>query len=114
MTISAKGYAAKDASSPLTPFNFERRTPGDRVVGVPAAALPMSMSSLIGKRKSISGSLIGGIAETQEILDFFDKIIWFVMHLVKLRYPYQFYRHKIDVHLRILKISITIKSLLLI
>ncbi|ALG88934.1 MULTISPECIES: NAD(P)-dependent alcohol dehydrogenase [Actibacterium] len=39
-------------------------------VGVPDQPLPVSVFSLIGKRRSFAGSLIGGIAETQEMLDF--------------------------------------------
>ncbi|QFI68746.1 Alcohol dehydrogenase [Sinorhizobium alkalisoli] len=39
-------------------------------VGVPAEPQPISAGSLIGKRRSFAGSGIGGIAETQEMLDF--------------------------------------------
>ena len=39
------------------------------VVGVPEAT-PVSAPSLIMKRRSLAGSLIGGIRETQEMLDF--------------------------------------------
>ena len=39
------------------------------LVGVPEQT-PLSASSLIMKRKSLAGSLIGGIRETQEMLDF--------------------------------------------
>ncbi len=39
------------------------------VVGVPEAT-PIAASSLIMKRRSLAGSLIGGIRETQEMLDF--------------------------------------------
>ncbi|MFK0402284.1 NAD(P)-dependent alcohol dehydrogenase [Microbacterium sp. NPDC090225] len=39
-------------------------------VGMPSDALPLFVGSLIGGRKSISGSNIGGIRETQEMLDF--------------------------------------------
>jgi alcohol dehydrogenase (NADP+) len=39
------------------------------VVGVPPAAVPVHAFSLIGGRKTLAGSLIGGIAETQELLD---------------------------------------------
>ncbi|HRD71203.1 MAG TPA: NAD(P)-dependent alcohol dehydrogenase [Legionella sp.] len=42
-------------------------------VGVPADPMEISMSPLIMKRLSISGSLIGGIKETQEMLDFCAK-----------------------------------------
>jgi uncharacterized zinc-type alcohol dehydrogenase-like protein len=41
------------------------------LVGVPEDPHPSpSIGSLIFKRRSIAGSLIGGIAETQEMLDF--------------------------------------------
>lgn len=40
------------------------------MVGAPDAPLPVGVFGLIFGRKSISGSLIGGIAETQEMLDF--------------------------------------------
>jgi len=41
------------------------------LVGVPAEPHPSpSVFSLISKRRSLAGSLIGGIAETQEMLDF--------------------------------------------
>jgi alcohol dehydrogenase (NADP+) len=39
-------------------------------VGVPAEPLPLQVGSLIFGRRSLSGSLIGGIKETQEMLDF--------------------------------------------
>jgi len=40
------------------------------VVGVPPKPTPVHAFSLIGGRKTLAGSLIGGIAETQEMLDF--------------------------------------------
>jgi uncharacterized zinc-type alcohol dehydrogenase-like protein len=40
------------------------------VVGVPPAPTPVHAFSLIGGNKRLAGSLIGGIAETQELLDF--------------------------------------------
>ncbi len=40
------------------------------LVGAPMEPLPVVSFSLIGGRKSFAGSLIGGIAETQEMLDF--------------------------------------------
>jgi uncharacterized zinc-type alcohol dehydrogenase-like protein len=39
-------------------------------VGVPAEPLEVQVFNLITNRRSFSGSLIGGIAETQEMLDF--------------------------------------------
>ncbi len=40
------------------------------LVGAPEKPLPVSSFALIMGRKSLSGSLIGGLAETQEMLDF--------------------------------------------
>ena len=39
-------------------------------VGVPEDPIKMSAFSVVGGRKSVSGSMIGGIKETQEMLDF--------------------------------------------
>lgn len=47
------------------------RTDGTLVlVGVPEEALPVQPFAIIGKRRRLAGSLIGGIAETQAMLDF--------------------------------------------
>lgn len=47
------------------------RTDGTLVlVGVPEEALPVQPFAIIGRRRRLAGSLIGGIAETQEMLDF--------------------------------------------
>lgn len=43
------------------------------LVGVPTPPLPISAFSVIMGRKSFAGSAIGGIAETQEMLDFCGK-----------------------------------------
>jgi uncharacterized zinc-type alcohol dehydrogenase-like protein len=40
------------------------------LLGAPPAALPLQPFALIMKRRSIAGSLVGGIPETQEVLDF--------------------------------------------
>jgi uncharacterized zinc-type alcohol dehydrogenase-like protein len=40
------------------------------VVGVPTEPIPLNAFSLIGGNKVLAGSLIGGIPETQEMLDF--------------------------------------------
>jgi uncharacterized zinc-type alcohol dehydrogenase-like protein len=40
------------------------------VVGVPAEMVPVSAMALVGMRRSLAGSMIGGIKETQEMLDF--------------------------------------------
>jgi uncharacterized zinc-type alcohol dehydrogenase-like protein len=39
-------------------------------VGLPENALSISLMSLVGNRRSLAGSPIGGIAETQDMLDF--------------------------------------------
>ena len=39
-------------------------------VGAPAEPLSLNVFSLIGGRRTYAGSMIGGIAETQEMLDF--------------------------------------------
>ncbi|MBI3550999.1 MAG: NAD(P)-dependent alcohol dehydrogenase [Elusimicrobia bacterium] len=43
------------------------------IVGAPPKPVPVNAFSLIGGRKNLSGSVIGGIAETQEMLDFCAK-----------------------------------------
>jgi uncharacterized zinc-type alcohol dehydrogenase-like protein len=40
------------------------------MVGLPPGKLPIKASTLINKRRIFTGSNIGGIAETQEMLDF--------------------------------------------
>jgi uncharacterized zinc-type alcohol dehydrogenase-like protein len=50
-------------------INLLRRDGIMVLVGVPEAT-PLSSSPLIMKRRSLAGSLIGGIRETQEMLDF--------------------------------------------
>jgi uncharacterized zinc-type alcohol dehydrogenase-like protein len=40
------------------------------LVGLPTQALPVAAFNLVGGRRSFAGSNIGGIAETQEMLDF--------------------------------------------
>lgn len=39
-------------------------------VGAPEEPVSIGLFSLIGGRKTLAGSMIGGIAETQEMLDF--------------------------------------------
>jgi uncharacterized zinc-type alcohol dehydrogenase-like protein len=60
------------ASHSLDPFTALLRRDGTLcLVGVPEHAHPSpDVSALIFKRRAIAGSLIGGIAETQEMLDF--------------------------------------------
>jgi uncharacterized zinc-type alcohol dehydrogenase-like protein len=43
------------------------------LVGLPEDALPVQPFALVGRRRRLAGSLIGGIAETQEMLDFCAK-----------------------------------------
>jgi uncharacterized zinc-type alcohol dehydrogenase-like protein len=40
------------------------------LIGAPEHPLPVAAFSLIPSRRSFAGSMIGGIAETQEMLDF--------------------------------------------
>ena len=47
-----------------------RRDGNITLVGAPPKPLPVAGFGLVFKRRSLSGSLIGGIAETQEMLDF--------------------------------------------
>src|SRR6202789_892391 len=50
-----------------------RRDGNLTMVGAPETPLPVSVFGLLFRRRSFSGSLIGGIAETQEMLDFCGK-----------------------------------------
>jgi uncharacterized zinc-type alcohol dehydrogenase-like protein len=59
------------AEHDLGPYLGALKVDGAMVlVGVPPKPAAVHAFSLIGGRKSLSGSLIGGIAETQEVLDF--------------------------------------------
>jgi len=40
------------------------------VVGIPEGQIPIGAFGLVGGRRSVAGSSIGGIGETQEMLDF--------------------------------------------
>jgi uncharacterized zinc-type alcohol dehydrogenase-like protein len=40
------------------------------LVGAPATPIPLGVISLLFRRRQLAGSLIGGIRETQEMLDF--------------------------------------------
>ncbi len=51
-------------------LNLLRRDGNLTLVGAPAKPLGVAAFSLIPRRRSLSGSTIGGIAETQEMLDF--------------------------------------------
>jgi uncharacterized zinc-type alcohol dehydrogenase-like protein len=54
-------------------INMLRRDGNITMVGAPEKPLPVSVFGLLFRRRSFSGSLIGGIAETQEMLDFCGK-----------------------------------------
>src|SRR5581483_3555889 len=54
-------------------INLLRRDGNLTLVGAPGKPLPVSAFGLITGRRSLSGSPIGGIAETQEMLDFCGK-----------------------------------------
>ena len=43
------------------------------LLGIPEENVPLSAFPLVGGRKSLAGSMIGGIKETQEMLDFCAK-----------------------------------------
>jgi len=51
-------------------INLLARDGNITLVGAPPEPLPVSVMGLLFRRRSFSGSLIGGIAETQEMLDF--------------------------------------------
>jgi uncharacterized zinc-type alcohol dehydrogenase-like protein len=53
-----------------TYLNLLARDGNLTLVGAPSEPLPVSAFTLIGGRRSFSGSNIGGVAETQEMLDF--------------------------------------------
>jgi uncharacterized zinc-type alcohol dehydrogenase-like protein len=54
-------------------INLLARDGNITLVGAPPEPLPVGVFGLIFRRRSFSGSLIGGIAETQEMLDFCGK-----------------------------------------
>jgi len=59
------------AEMDLTPyFNLLKLNATLVAVGAPEKPTPLSTTPLIFKRRSLAGSLIGGIRETQEMLDF--------------------------------------------
>jgi D-arabinose 1-dehydrogenase-like Zn-dependent alcohol dehydrogenase len=83
MSTPAKGYAVHAEKQPLAPFALKRRDPHPNDVrieifycGVCHSDLHTARgdwNGLIGMRRHLAGSLIGGIAETQELLDFCAK-----------------------------------------
>ncbi|MDP3560333.1 MAG: NAD(P)-dependent alcohol dehydrogenase [Legionellaceae bacterium] len=50
-----------------------KRDAGMVLIGIPEKAVPVNAFALIGKRRHLMGSLIGGIQQTQEMLDFCGK-----------------------------------------
>ena len=54
-------------------FNLLKRDGNLVLVGAPEKPLPVAAFPLIFRRRSFSGSLIGGLPETQEMLDFCGK-----------------------------------------
>ncbi|WP_298215417.1 NAD(P)-dependent alcohol dehydrogenase [Acidocella sp.] len=59
------------ASHDLAPyFNLLKRDATMVQVGAPEQPLPIAVFPLIAKRRNFAGSIIGGIRETQEMLDF--------------------------------------------
>jgi len=59
------------ADMDLTPFVELLKLDGTLVlIGLPGKPYEINTPSLLGQRRSIAGSMIGGIAQTQEMLDF--------------------------------------------
>jgi len=54
-------------------INLLRRDGNITLVGAPEKPLPVNVFGLLFRRRSFSGSLIGGLPETQEMLDFCGK-----------------------------------------
>ena len=72
---NAKAYSAVSATSPLNSTIIPRRDLTGRdgnitLVGAPEKPLEVSAFALLFGRRSLSGSIIGGLKETQEMLDF--------------------------------------------
>ena len=51
-------------------LNVVKRGGTMAIVGIPEQALPVHAFALVTQRRALAGSMIGGIAETQEMLDF--------------------------------------------
>jgi hypothetical protein len=66
---ATRGYAALRVKEALGPFTFERRDLRDHDVAIETKY----WSDLIQGRRSLAGSMVGGIAETQGMLDFCGK-----------------------------------------
>jgi hypothetical protein len=70
----AKAYSAASAESPLTPTTIPRRDPGERDVQIEILFCGICHSDL-HQQYLLCGSPIGGIAETQEMLEFRGKLV---------------------------------------
>ena len=73
------------------------------VIGLPGAPYPVHVGSLLNGRKSLAGSMIGGISEIQEMLDFCgDKNIVSEIELISADYVNTAYERtvKSDVRFR--------------
>ena len=58
----------------INPYlNLLRRDGNLTLVGAPEKPTPVNVFALLFARRSLSGSIIGGIAETQQMLDFCGK-----------------------------------------
>jgi uncharacterized zinc-type alcohol dehydrogenase-like protein len=77
-------------------------TNGTMIVGMPSAPAVIPAASLVLKRKSIMGSLIGGIAETQEMLDYCEHNIISDVEVINMDYINEAYErmNKSDVKYR--------------
>jgi len=65
---------AVSAEHDINPYIHQLRRDGNlTMVGAPEKPLPISVFGLIFGRRSVSGSPIGSLAETQEMLDFCGK-----------------------------------------
>ena len=59
------------ANHDMEPFFTTLKTDGVLIlVGLPSDPLPIKGFSLVPKRRTFAGSMIGGIPETQEMLDY--------------------------------------------
>ena len=71
------------------------------VIGLPGKPFSVNANSLLSGRRSMAGSMIGGIAETQEMLDFCgEKNIVSEIELIKSDYVNQAYERTIESDVR--------------
>jgi uncharacterized zinc-type alcohol dehydrogenase-like protein len=92
------------ASIDLNPYLALLRLDGTMVlVGVPPEAPQIQVFNLIGKRRRLAGSLIGGLPETQEMLDYCaEHTIMSDIEIIKMEEINEAYERMIkgDVHYR--------------